>query len=248
MVSGAFAGYSQVSEASASAQAAETRKQERIYIVEGYFFHELPMDSKMIKVSMSIRTPNGTDATGFIIKEPLSEEAKKHAIPVDQIPEGDSLLEMFTESQYQFSHGFDPDRVILKVGDRFPEFKATDIDGREWTNADVKDKVMVLNCWFTGCGPCRAEMPELSTWKNEMPDVMFFSSTYERPATALPVLEKTGFNWIPLVNDKQFKNYVGLKGYPFTVVVDKTGKIVLVENGTSPQFREKLLTTIRSLR
>lgn len=65
---------------------------------------------------------------------------------------------------------------------------------------------MVLNLWFTGCAPCRAEMPILSTWKDEMPDVMFFSSTYEDAEKAKPVLEQQKFNWIPLINDKQFKN------------------------------------------
>lgn len=81
-----------------------------------------------------------------------------------------------------------------------------------------------------------------------MPDVMFFSSTYERPETARPVLEKQQFNWIPLVNDTIFKNYIGSNGYPMTVVVDKDGIIRQVEFGTTPLQREKLKQTIQSLR
>lgn len=248
MVSSAFAGYSQEKPQTTNAQVTETQKPKKIYIIEGYFFHEIPMDKHQLNGMLSLETANGTRAMGLMMKTPLSDDAKKYAVPVDQVLEGDILLEMFNERRNQMIGFSTSDKVILKVGERFPEFKATDIEGREWTNADVKDKVMVLNCWYTGCGPCRAEMPELSRWKDEMPDVMFFSATYERPSTALPVLEKTGFNWIPLVNDKQFKDYVGPKGYPLTVVVDKTGKIVQVENGTSPLQREKLLTTIRSLR
>lgn len=181
---------------------------------------------------------------------PLPEEAKRFAIPKDSIPEADLLLEQYNEKKSQ-SIKFSvvkSNEGTLKVGDKFPDFRAEDINGKQWTNADVKGKVMVLNCWFTGCGPCRAEMPEVSSWKDEMPDVMFFSSTYEKPSTARPVLESRKFNWIALVNDKQFKDYLGGNGYPMTVVVDKEGIIRQVEFGTSPMQRETLKNTIQSLR
>lgn len=55
-----------------------------------------------------------------------------------------------------------------------------------------------------------------------MPDVMFFSSTFEDAATARPVLEKQGFSWIPLVGDTQFKEWIDETGYPLTIVVDKS--------------------------
>lgn len=139
-------------------------------------------------------------------------------------------------------------KILLEEGSRFPDFSATDIDGRTWTGADVAGKVMVLNLWFTGCGPCRAEMPELSRWKDEMPDVMFFSSTYEDAGRARPVLEEQGFNWIALVGDTQFRKFVGPNGYPLTVVIDKEGIVAQVEYGTSPLQRDALKEKIRSLR
>lgn len=107
---------------------------------------------------------------------------------------------------------------------------------------------MVLNLWFTGCGPCRKEMPELSTWKDTMPDVMFFSSTYETPEIARQVLDKVNFNWIHLVNDTQFKNWIGGNGYPLTIIIDKDGKIAAFEYGTSPEQRAALKNKILELR
>lgn len=223
-------------------------KPEKIYIIEGYFFYEIPMDKSLLDGMMTIKTANGTKAVGISMKEPLPTEAKRFAIPADSIPEADILLEMFNEKQDRMIRFSLAKEELLKVGDEFPRFTAHDIDGNEWTSADIKGKVMVLNCWFTGCGPCRSEMPELSQWKNEMPDVMFFSATYEKPETARPVLESTGFNWIPLVNDTQFKEYVGGNGYPMTIVVGKDGKIAQIEYGTTPLQREKLKQTIQSLR
>lgn len=40
---------------------------------------------------------------------------------------------------------------------------------------------------------------------------------------------------------------LGKQGYPMTIVVDKEGKIVQIENGTSPEQRKKLKQTIQSL-
>ena len=136
---------------------------------------------------------------------------------------------------------------MINEGDKFPEFSATDINGKIWTNADVKGKVMVLNLWFTGCRPCRAEMPELSKWKDEMPDAMFLSATYENAERAKPVIESQGFNWIALINDTQFAEFIGSIGYPMTIVVDKAGFITMIEYGTSPTQRTKLKEEIRKL-
>lgn len=228
--------------------AQETVKPEKIFIIDGYFFNECPVDLNILKGMMSIETADGVKATGILIKEPINDKIKRKAISKELIPEADILLDMYNESTYQMRRGPLSNTYKLKVGDKFPQFLATDMNGKTWTNRDIGGKVMVLNCWFTGCKPCRAEMPELSGWKKDMPDVMFFSSTYEKEETARPVLEKTGFNWIPFINDRQFKDYVGSEGYPLTIVVDKDGNIVQIERGTSPEQREKLRQTIESLR
>ena len=150
------------------AVAQETSVPKRITIIEGKFFRNLPEEvAKMmtpdgIKFFM-LSTPNGTKAVGI-------------KMPMVQVPEAAELLRRFDEAQARSEGiGVSSGRTepLLKEGTKFPEFTATDMNGRTWSNADVKGKVMVLNVWFTGCGPCRAEMPELSAWKDEMPGVMF---------------------------------------------------------------------------
>lgn len=222
----------------------------KIIIIDEHFFNKMPVSVQQLTSIYLIETPDGTSAMGLTLSEPLPEKALKYAIPPEQIPENQLLLERYREAIANAS-GTSVEvkrEATLKVGDKFPEFSAVDIDGRQWSNADVRDKVMVLNLWFTGCGPCRAEMPELSTWKDEMPDVMFFSSTYEDAQRARPVLEARKFNWIPLVNDTQFTKFIGNNGYPMTIVVDKEGIVTQVEYGTSPVQREELKEKILQLR
>lgn len=237
------------------AVAQETSVPKRITIIEGKFFRNLPEEvAKMmtpdgIKFFM-LSTPNGTKAVGIKMPEPLTNEMLRDTIPMVQVPEAAELLRRFDEAQARSEGiGVSSGRTepLLKEGTKFPEFTATDMNGRTWSNADVKGKVMVLNVWFTGCGPCRAEMPELSAWKDEMPGVMFFSSTFESAKVAHPVIESRGFNWIPLVNDTVLYKYVGNNGFPLTVVIDKEGTVVMAEHGTSATKREALKRKIKSL-
>jgi thiol-disulfide isomerase/thioredoxin len=195
-----------------------------------------------------IATASGTKAILFQLAHPLPEAALKYALAAADVPDAAELLKQAQGTKLRSVTVAQPSSAKIAVGDRFPQFTATDIDGRKWTNADVEGKALVLNLWFTGCGPCRAEMPELSQWKTEMPDVMFFAATYEDAATARPVVERQGFNWIQLVGDTQFKEWIDESGYPLTVVVDKAGNVTHVEHGTSPVQRETLKQKIQEVR
>lgn len=231
---------------------AQTEKEfKKLFVVEGRFFNEMPVSKDAVSGFYILKAPNGSMALGVTLKIPLTEDMFKYSIPKEQVTEGDELLERFNEAVKKKTAGMfqvQSKDNILKVGNKFPDFSATDINGKTWTKADVEGKVMVLNLWFTGCAPCRAEMPELSKWKDEMPDVMFFSSTYETAERAKPVLEKQGFNWINIVDDDEFVKYVGNNGYPINVIVDKNGYVAMVEYGTSTILRNEMKNKIQSLR
>lgn len=237
--------------------AASAGERKQVIIINGYFFNELPaalkksITPKDMKIFV-IKTPGGATAVAmYSASLKLSEESLRYAVPIEKISEGEELMRRYNKQKDAsggFSFTMTSGKPLIKIGDKFPDFSAVDIKGKTWTNADVKGKVMVLNLWFTGCGPCRKEMPELSTWKDEMPDVMFFSSTYESPEVARQVLDNVRFNWIPLVNDTQFKDFIGNNGYPLTIVVDKSGKIAAFEYGTSPEQRASLKNKISKLR
>ena len=226
---------------------AQTSKPQKLIVIDGHFFNEMPVSKQSIAKMHMLQTPNGTMALGLELSIELSEEALKHALPLEQVPEADILLQRYNEAKSASSslNVVIAKKSMLKVGDKFPDFTATDINGKQWTQKDIKGKVMVLNLWFSGCGPCRSEMSELSTWKNEMPDVMFFSATYESAEIARPIIEKQGFNWIHLIDNTQFKEFVGNNGYPMTIIVDKAGVVSMIEFGTSPTQRTKLKEEIK---
>ena len=53
-------------------------------------------------------------------------------------------------------------------GDPAPAFTLKTLDGKEVTLADYEGKKVILNFWATWCPPCKAEMPHLQNYYEEM--------------------------------------------------------------------------------
>ena len=61
------------------------------------------------------------------------------------------------------------DRFLpVEVGTRAPDFRATDLQGRPVSLADLRGEVVLLNIWATWCGPCRDEMPSMERLHREL--------------------------------------------------------------------------------
>lgn len=59
---------------------------------------------------------------------------------------------------------------VATVGDRVPDYAATDLDGNHVRLADLRGEVVLLNVWATWCYPCRREMPALEAMHRELRD------------------------------------------------------------------------------
>ena len=142
---------------SLSVNAQTVNGKQKLLIIEGHFFNEIPVAKDLISKINIVSTPSGTKAMGLTLSKPLPEEALKYEIPKDKVKDADELLQRLKETKdNSITISINASKTpLLKEGDAFPEFTATDINGKTWTNADVKGKVMVLNLWFTGCAPRR---------------------------------------------------------------------------------------------
>ena len=51
--------------------------------------------------------------------------------------------------------------VLIPSNKAAPEFALPDLQGKTITNADLKDKVTLINFWFPSCPGCVSEMPKI---------------------------------------------------------------------------------------
>lgn len=119
----------------------------------------------------------------------------------------------------------------------FPDFSFTDLNGKEYNNANTKGKTVVLKCWFIGCKPCVAEFPEL----NELVErhvgnenILFISLAMDSKHDLDSFLLKKEFKYETIPNQRAFMDTIlEVKQYPTHFVINEIGKIVKVVNKSS---------------
>lgn len=76
--------------------------------------------------------------------------------------------EAFEGEQMGTDLALNPANEGIGKGDSAPNFTLTTLDGEEVTLADYQGKKVVLNFWATWCPPCKAEMPHMQNYYEDM--------------------------------------------------------------------------------
>ncbi|MEL7148272.1 MAG: TlpA disulfide reductase family protein, partial [Bacteroidota bacterium] len=124
----------------------------------------------------------------------------------------------------------------LKVGDEMANFSIPDIAGDRFTLSDMKGKVVVINFWFIGCGPCRTEIPHLNKLvkKYESDDVVFVAVALDGPTNIKKFLKKKAFTYRIAPEGISVAKQFNITYYPTNMVLDQEGKVAYVSTGYSP--------------
>lgn len=150
--------------------------------------------------------------------------------------------------------------IQCMVGSEIFEFNGRTLDNEEIDFGLLKGKILVLNYWFTACGPCIAELNglnELVEKYSKNDDIKFISFTSD---TRRYLEEeffpnyKFDFKIIPDGQEFLLSEIKHTWGFPTTIVVGQDGKIKFITTGgstevekASKEIKTKLVSEIEKL-
>jgi len=128
-------------------------------------------------------------------------------------------------------------------------FELNDINGSHCSLAAIKGKIVVLNFWFTQCGGCITEMPDLNALKKRYPgkDVVFLGITFNDNAKVKAFLATNQFDYTIIPNAAQLCKDYDIYGYPTSVVIDRTGIVRFINCSIDNDIKDQLTKTIDEL-
>ncbi|HEX8507037.1 MAG TPA: TlpA disulfide reductase family protein [Hymenobacter sp.] len=118
---------------------------------------------------------------------------------------------------------------FFTTGEKLAAFKLRDVNGRKYESKELAGKIVVLNFWFIGCPPCRAEIPELNhlvQQNAQRDDVVFIAVALdERPAIQAFTKEHP-YEYALVPGGRYIAERYGIRSFPTNVVVDRQGQVV----------------------
>jgi len=139
----------------------------------------------------------------------------------------------------------------ISVGQMAPEIAFPNPNGETIKLSSLKGKLVLLDFWASWCKPCRMENPNVVRMYNKYKDKGFevFSFSLDKDLSRWKhAIKQDGLIWPNHASDLKGWNTAtipmyGFKGIPFTVLIDKDGKIIET-NLRGPALENKLISLL----
>lgn len=133
------------------------------------------------------------------------------------------------------------------------DFSLRDLDGNSVSLKDFRGKVVVVNFWATWCEPCKQELPFLNQYYLDKKDQLVVLAiatdnaqtvnkvrqTVRRKRWEMPILLDTAGSVVADLNPRG--------SAPYTMYLDRTGKLATDHDGYVPGDEVGMLKTIDAL-
>ncbi len=135
-----------------------------------------------------------------------------------------------------------------------PNISLKDIDGNQVNIQDYSKsgKIVVFSFWATWCSPCKKELNNIKEYYPEWVDkygieIVAVSIDNARNTTKVkPFVNAQGWDYTVLLDvNEDFKRALNAPNVPYTVMIDKKGKIVYTHNGYVEGDELELLEKIK---
>lgn len=118
--------------------------------------------------------------------------------------------------------------LFLLVSAQAADFKWMDDTGEIYSLSEAyKGQAVVVHFWASWCPPCVAEMPEMSAWLKEHPNVKVLAVSLDHNLeTAKSFLQQNHIALPALLTDNSQSGRMGVRGLPTTILIDQHGEVI----------------------
>ncbi len=136
------------------------------------------------------------------------------------------------------SQDFGPAQVpsAVVVGKQVVNFALRDVNESSWElKRDRQGKLVLLDFWFAGCGPCKDAFPYLNKLQSKYPAQVLevvginnesFGTPEEKRMSVLRMNQTYHFVYRQLLDQNELAAQLGVKSYPTMVLLDENGYII----------------------
>jgi thiol-disulfide isomerase/thioredoxin len=118
------------------------------------------------------------------------------------------------------------------LGKKLPELKLETLDGKFFTNKDLKNGITIIEFWATWCGPCRATHETLSKFSKDNPKINVLAISSEEMDLIKNYSQKEKKSFIILRDvDNKIHSYFSVYSIPTTILLNKEGVVTEVAIG-----------------
>lgn len=174
-------------------------------------------------------------------------------LPIETYSSVYQLLDSSLQSAYpnnEFVDAFHQEiqkLMVLRVGSTMNDIILADENGKMHSLESLRGKVVLIDFWASWCRPCRMEIPNFKKLYDAYHQSGFdiYSISVDNDAMAWKkALEQEQMPWTNVHDDKKiYSNMYNVSSIPFTILIDKDGKIV----GKGLRGQDLSSTVIRTL-
>ena len=153
---------------------------------------------------------NGNDVAP---KDDKAQEAQNNGVPEDE-----------NSQEVQ-----DNDTQETKEPVMAPDFELKSMDDSMIKLSDMRDKNVILNFWYTGCGFCVIEMPDLQKLQDTYADDLLILAVNvgEKKEKVQAFMDENNLSFTVLSDeDMDVADTYGIRSFPTTIAVNKKGEII----------------------
>lgn len=129
-----------------------------------------------------------------------------------------------------------------------PQIDGTTLDGIELTSESLRGQLVVANFWFTSCGPCIGEIPELNQLADKFRGkARFLAFATDPPERVKQFLKDHEFRYEIVPSSRRLARAFGVDGYPRHYILDRDGYIAWKAQGANPENIQRLEAMLQRL-